>query len=193
MGEGILGEGTLGAGGWLVLFLTVQRLAELAFAYVNTVRLRKAGAVEFGQSHYPLMVTLHGLWLVALWVAGHGREVSTVWLVIFIVLQAGRVWVIATLGRRWTTRIIVVPRAPAVAGGPYRWLRHPNYLIVALEIAVVPLALGLPLLAAIFSLANAAMLYQRIKVENAALLWAVASVSGVQDPAPTLANGGARR
>ncbi len=90
-------------------------------------------------------------------------------LAVFILLQAGRLWVIASLGRRWTTRIIVLPRAPLVASGPYRWLKHPNYLIVALEIAVVPLALGLPVFAAIFTLLNACILYLRIRTENAAL------------------------
>ena len=79
---------------------------------------------------------------------------------------------IASLGRRWTTRVIVLPGAAPVARGPYRWLRHPNYLIVVLEIAVVPLALGLPLFALVFSLANAALLAYRIRVENQALAWA---------------------
>ena len=83
-------------------------------------------------------------------------------------------WVIASLGRRWTTRVIVLPGAAPVARGPYRWLRHPNYLIVILEIAVVPLALGLPLFALVFSLANAALLVYRIRVENKALAWAQA-------------------
>jgi methyltransferase len=159
-------------GGWLVAFLIVQRLAELALAQWNTMRLRRAGGVEFGGNHYPLLVALHAFWLVGLWMFGHGRAVDPVWLAVFVLLQAARVWVIASLGRRWTTRVIVLPGAAPVVRGPYRWLRHPNYLIVVLEIAVVPLALGMPVFALAFSLANAAVLVLRIGVENRALAWA---------------------
>jgi len=162
----------MGEGGWLVAFLVVQRLAELGLAQWNTARLRAEGGVEFGASHYPLLVAFHALWLLGLWVFGHDRGVDPFWLVIFIFLQACRLWVIASLGRRWTTRVIVLAGAAAVARGPYRWLRHPNYAVVVLEIAVVPLALGLPLFAAVFSFANAAMLAYRIRVENQALVWA---------------------
>jgi methyltransferase len=161
-----------GAGAWLVAFLVVQRLAELAFAQWNTARLRAAGAVEFGAAHYPLMVALHTFWLLALWMAGHARDVDPFWLAVFVLLQLARLWIIATLGRRWTTRVIVRLGTAPVKRGPYRFVRHPNYLIVALEIAVVPLALGLPALAFGFTLANAAMLAYRIRVENQALAWA---------------------
>lgn len=186
-------DGNWGGGAWLVAFVIAQRLAELALAQVNTLKLRDAGAVEFGGTHYPLMVALHAFWLMAMWVAGHDHEVSPGWLFVFVILQAARVWVIVTLGRRWTTRVIVLPGAPPVAAGPFRWLRHPNYAVVSLEIAVVPLALGLPMLAAVFSLANAAMLLHRIRVENAALAWAAATDKDGQETAPTLANGEARR
>jgi methyltransferase len=159
----------MGEGAWLVAFLTVQRLAELGLARWNTVRLRAAGGVEFGAAHYPLMVALHASWLIGLWMLGHARNVDPVWLAVFIALQAIRVWVIASLGRRWTTRVIVMPGAAPIARGPYRWLRHPNYMVVVAEIAVVPMALGLLLFALVFSLANAAMLAYRIRVENQAL------------------------
>ena len=162
----------MGEGAWLVAFLIVQRLAELGLAQWNTLRLRANGGVEFGAAHYPLIVVLHSFWLLGLWMFGHDRSVDPVWLIVFIALQAGRLWVIASLGRRWTTRVIVVPGAAPIARGPYRWLRHPNYLIVILEIAVVPLALGLPLFALGFSLANAALLAYRIRIENRALAWA---------------------
>jgi methyltransferase len=165
----------MGEGGWLVAFLVVQRLAELAWATRNTLRLRHAGGVEFGAPHYPLMVALHAFWLLGLWVYGHDRSVDAFGLAAFVILQASRVWVIASLGSRWTTRVIVMPGSAPVARGPYRWLRHPNYLIVALEIAVVPLVLGLPLLALVFSLLNAALLAYRIRVENRALAWAEAA------------------
>ena len=169
----VLADGAAwGEGAWLLAFLTVQRLAELLYAKRNTVRLLDAGAVEFGATHYPFMVALHAFWLLALWLAGHSRDVDPVWLAVFVVLQFGRLWVIATLGRRWTTRVIVQQGAAAITHGPFRFVSHPNYLIVALEIAVVPLALGLPGLALGFTLLNAAMLAYRIRVENQALAWA---------------------
>ena len=188
-----MADGFFGEGAWLVLFLIVQRLAELLLARANTRRLLAGGGVQFGRAHYPYMVALHATWLIALAYAGHDRPVALPWLVVFVLLQAARLWVIATLGRRWTTRVIVVPGRPAIASGPYRWFRHPNYWIVALEIAVVPLALGLPVIAVLFSVANALMLYQRIGIENAAL--AFAEHSDIAPPAspPTLANAGFRR
>jgi methyltransferase len=125
---------------------------------------------------------------------GHDRSVDPAWLVVFILLQGARVWVIASLGRRWTTRVIVMPGAMPIARGPYRWLRHPNYLIVVLEIAVVPLALGLPYFALGFSLANAALLAYRIRVENQALTWAAQPAQPNAALAPaTLANETPRR
>lgn len=162
----------MGEGGWLVAFLIVQRLAELMLAVRNTQRVREAGGVEFGKAHYPLIVALHAVWLLGLGVAGHDRNLDPGWFALFILLQAVRIWVIASLGARWTTRVIVMPGSAPIVRGPYRFLRHPNYLVVALEIAVVPLALGLPLFAAVFSLANAALLAWRIRVENQALAWA---------------------
>ena len=163
----------MGEGAWLVTFLIGQRLIELCFAQLNTRRLRGMGGIEFGAAHYPLIVILHATWIVGLLILGHDRVIDPFWLSIFIVLQIGRLWVIASLGRRWTTRVIVLPGAATIARGPYRWLQHPNYLIVALEIAVVPLTLGLPVFAFIFSAANAALLAYRIRIENVALAWAV--------------------
>jgi methyltransferase len=159
----------MGEGAWLVAFLIAQRLVELCFARLNTRRLRGMGGIEFGAAHYPLIVILHATWIVGLLILGRDRAIDPLWLAVFIVLQIGRLWVIASLGRRWTTRVIVMPGAVPVACGPYRWLRHPNYLIVALEIAVVPLALGLPVFALTFSAANAALLAYRIRVENEAM------------------------
>jgi methyltransferase len=162
----------MGEGAWLVAFLGAQRILELGLAQFNTGRLRAEGGVEFGAAHYPLMIVLHGFWLLGLWALGHDQPINLFWLAVFVLLQAGRLWVIASLGRRWTTRVIVLRGATPVARGPYRWIRHPNYLVVALEIAVVPLALGLPGFALIFSIANAALLAYRIRVENEALAWA---------------------
>ncbi len=162
----------MGEGAWLVAFLVVQRLVELGFAQFNTGRLRAQGGVEFGATHYPLMIALHASWLVGLWVLGRDQHIVTFWLAVFVLLQMGRLWVIASLGRRWTTRVIVLRGAAPVALGPYRWFKHPNYLIVVLEIAVVPLALELPIFALVFSIANAALLINRIRIENEALAWA---------------------
>ncbi len=159
-------------GAWLVACLIVQRSVELGFAQFNTARLRTKGGIEFGAAHYPLMIMLHGSWLLGLLILGYDRPIIPFWLALFVILQVGRLWIIASLGGRWTTRVIVLPGATPVARGPYRWLRHPNYLIVALEIAVVPLALGLPVFALIYSLANAALLAYRIRIENEALAWA---------------------
>src|SRR5262249_12394269 len=118
------------------------------------------------------IVLLHACWLIGLWEFGHDRPIVWPWFAVFVLLQVGRLWVIASLGRRWTTRVLVLRGAAPIARGPYRWIRHPNYLIVALEIAVVPLALGMPVFALIFSVANAALLVYRIRIENEALVWA---------------------
>jgi len=150
-------------------FVTVQRLAELQLARRNSSRLLAEGAVEHGRGHYGFLVALHGAWLAALWALAPGRPVALPLLALFALLQLGRVWVIATLGKRWTTRIIVKPGAPLVASGPYRWLSHPNYLIVTLEIALLPLVFGLWPIALVFSLLNGLVLWVRIRAENAAL------------------------
>jgi methyltransferase len=154
----------------LVLALvTLQRLAELALARRNTARLKAQGAVEVGAGHYPLIVALHGAWLVGLWLLAWSVPPNIPLLVLFGVLQVLRIWVLASLGRRWTTRILVLPDRPLVRTGPYRFVRHPNYAVVAAEIAVLPLAFGLVWYALIFSAFNAAVLAIRIKAEDDAL------------------------
>lgn len=153
----------------VMALVTVQRLAELAIDRRNTARLFAAGAYEVGARHYPAMVAMHAAWLAALWFTVGGRGINLPLLAVFGVLQALRVWVLATLGPRWTTRIIVTPGAPLVNRGPFRFLRHPNYAVVAAEIAVLPLAFGLIWVAILFSLLNAAMLAVRIGAENRAL------------------------
>jgi methyltransferase len=149
--------------------VTAQRLGELALARRNTRRLLAKGAHEAGAGHYPLLVLLHGAWLTGLWVFVWRAAVSLPWLAVFIVLQCLRVWVIASLGERWTTRILILPGATLVRRGPYRFLPHPNYLVVASEIAVLPLSFGLAWFAAVFSALNAAVLTIRIRAENRAL------------------------
>lgn len=159
----------MGASIALLTFVTLQRLAELVIARRNTRALLARGAVEIGAAHYPYMVGLHGCWIVGLWLFGPGRSVAPLWLGAFALLQLGRLWVLVTLKGRWTTRIIVLPGAPLVRGGPYRFVTHPNYAVVAGEIAALPLALGMPLFAAVFSVLNALMLVVRIAAEDRAL------------------------
>ncbi|KQV68299.1 isoprenylcysteine carboxylmethyltransferase family protein [Rhizobium sp. Root1220] len=153
----------------LLAFVTLQRLSELGLARHNTRKLIANGGREIAPQHYPYMVVLHGCWIAGLWLLAIDRPISPVWFVIFMLLQLCRLWVIGTLRDRWTTRIIVLPGAPLVSGGPYRFLSHPNYAVVICEIAVLPLAFGLPLYAVVFSVLNAAILYVRISAENAAL------------------------
>ena len=159
-----------GAGAILLAYLTAQRLVELWWAKANEARLMASGGIEYGHSHLPLMILLHAAWMAGLWLLAYDRPVEPVFLALFVVLQLARFWVLATLGRRWTIRIVVVPGERLVARGPYRFFRHPNYAVVTGEIAVVPLALGLPAYALIFSVLNAGMLAIRITAENAALL-----------------------
>jgi methyltransferase len=153
----------------LLAFVTLQRAAELAWGRSNERRLRRQGAVETGAGHYPLIVALHAAWLVTLWVFGWSRPLVWPWVAVFLLLQGARVWVLATLGRRWTTRVLVVPGEALIRRGPYRLVSHPNYLVVALEIPTLPLAFGLPWAAVIFGLGNLALLALRIRVEAAAL------------------------
>ena len=149
--------------------VTAERLAELWLARRNTALLIAQGAREFAPGHYPAIVVLHALWLASLWLFGRAHPLNSIWLVIFLVLQVLRAWILMTLGRRWTTRIVVLPGAPLVSDGPYRVLSHPNYFVVIGEIAILPLCLGLPLVAAVFSIANAVILTIRVRAEHAAL------------------------
>jgi methyltransferase len=154
--------------------VTAQRLGELVVARRNTRRLLAQGGIERGAEHYPLMVALHGAWLGGLWVLAWDRPANFVWLAIYAVLEVLRVWVLTSIGRRWTTRIIVVPGEALVRKGPYRLIQHPNYAVVVAEIAVLPLVFGLTGYAVVFSGLNAAMLWLRIRTESAALAQATA-------------------
>jgi methyltransferase len=154
----------------IIVLVALQRLAEVVYAERNTRALLARGAVEIGRRHYPLIVALHAAWLVAILVflpkplVIHGTALA-----VFIVLQGLRLWVLATLGPYWTTRIITLEGAPLVRRGPYRFIRHPNYAVVVGEIAVLPLVFGEVWIAALFSLLNAGVLALRIREENGAL------------------------
>lgn len=170
----------------LLGFVTLLRLLELLLSRRNEARLKLRGAVEAGAEHYPLLVLLHVAWLAALWLLAWDIEPNMLLVAAFLALQPLRYWVIATLGDRWTARVFVIPGASLIRRGPYRFFRHPNYLIVVLEIALLPLAFGLIAVAAIFSVLNAALLAWRIRIERRALTEAAAAVPS----SPPLANGG---
>ena len=153
----------------ILAFVTLQRLSELMIARQNTARLLAMGAREYAPGHYPLIVAVHTAWLAALWWFAPGQPIHWPLMTLFALLQLGRIWVLRTLGPRWTTRIIVLPGAPLVTGGPFRFVSHPNYLVVIGEIAVLPLAFDLWQVALIFTALNAAVLAIRIRAENDAL------------------------
>ncbi len=155
----------------IIALVVLQRAGELVLANRNTQRLKAQGAAEIGAEHYRLIVLLHMAWLMAvLWLLPAPLVIYWGWIVVFVLLQAARVWVIASLGPYWTTRIISVPGVKLVKRGPYRFLRHPNYLVVAGEILVLPLAFGEIWVAILFSLANAAVLTWRIRQEETGLV-----------------------
>ncbi len=155
---------------WLLGLVVCQRLAELALARRNTRRLLAQGGVETGAGHYPLMVALHAAWLLAMALfIDPAAPIEPLLLAVFVILQLLRVWVLVTLGRYWTTRIISVPGAALVSRGPYRFLRHPNYAVVIAEIAVLPLVFGAWEVAAPFSFLNLILLRHRVRVEDTAL------------------------
>ena len=153
----------------ILAFIALQRLAELAWARANERRLKAAGAVEVGAAHYPVIVLLHTVWVLWLCYAGWNRPVMLPWLALFAVLQGLRLWVLATLGRRWTTRVLYIPGETLVKRGPFRFISHPNYAVVACEMFVGPMVFGLVRAAIVFGLLNLAMLAWRIGVEERAL------------------------
>lgn len=158
---------------WLAVVLSlvvIQRLAELWLAARNTRRLKAAGGVEIGAGHYPLFILLHTGWLAAIAALAPWNTAPSPWFLgLYLLLQLARVWVIATLGRFWTTRIISLPGAPLVRTGPYRFVRHPNYWVASLEIAVLPLAFGQVGVAVGVSVLNALLIAWRVRVEERVL------------------------
>lgn len=159
----------------LVIFVAAMRLVELAISHRNIGRLEARGAVEVGRSLYPWMVAVHTIFL--------GACVAEVWLldrpfipflamfclVLLLAAAALRLWVMATLGERWSTRVLVLPQTPPITGGPFRRLRHPNYLAVAVEFVALPMVHTAWLTAGILSIANAMVLQRRVRTEERAL------------------------
>ena len=154
----------------VLLLVLLQRVGELLLARRNTARLLRQGAMELDRAGYKYIVALHAAWLTALFATVPATQPPN-WslLALFGALQGARIWVIASLGRRWTTRLIIMPGAPLVERGPYRWLRHPNYLIVASEVAILPLAFAAVAIAVGFSACNGLLLARRIRLEDRAL------------------------
>lgn len=153
-----------------VALVALQRAVELAYASRNTKRLLARGAIEVAPGQHPFFVALHAAWLLALLLAvPWAAPPNWALLGVFFLLQCARIWVIRALGPFWTTRVLTLESAPLVRSGPYRFMRHPNYAIVALEIAVLPLAFGAWAVAAAFTAANAALLAWRIREEDRAL------------------------
>jgi methyltransferase len=157
-----------------VLLVAAQRLFELRLARRNERRARARGAVERGKGHYPLIVGLHSLWLVSTLVEGllRGPVFPVYWpaaLALFLLVQPLRYWALLSLGESWNTKILIVPGAKPVRNGPYRYLNHPNYVVVVVEILTFPLLFGAWITALVFTILNAAVLRVRIGEENRAL------------------------
>ncbi|WP_047866524.1 isoprenylcysteine carboxyl methyltransferase family protein [Rubrobacter aplysinae] len=157
-----------------VALLAAQRLLELRLSRRNERRARDQGAVEYGRGHYPVMVALHALWLGSTLLEGalRGPEIPALWyvpLAAFLLVQPLRYWAILSLGRSWNVRVLVVPGARRLRSGSYRYLSHPNYLVVVVEVAAFPLIFGAWVTALVFTLLNAAFLYVRIRTEERAL------------------------
>ncbi len=153
-------------------FLVLQRLSELALARRNERWARAHGAVEYGQEHYPWMVALHTAFLLTLiieYVFSVKTDINVFILAVFGVLLVLKAWVVFTLGKYWNTRILRVPGAPLIRKGIYKYISHPNYVIVVLEIALIPMIFQLYFTAILFSVLNGLMLYIRIRAENKAL------------------------
>lgn len=149
-------------------------MMELRYSRRNERRLRAKGAVERGRGHYPAMVAIHALWLASTLVEGllRGPEIPAWWplpFALFLLVQPLRYWAILALGENWNVRVLVVPGRKLVRSGPYRYVPHPNYVVVAVEVLTLPLVFGAWTTALVFSVLNAVFLYVRIRVENRAL------------------------
>ncbi len=155
----------------VLTFVALQRVTELFYSARNTRRLLARGGVETGAIQYPFIVVLHAAWLASMAIFVPRSTLPNWWLLgSYAALQVLRIWTLATLGPYWTTRIISVPGEPLVRRGPYRIFRHPNYVVVCAEIAILPLAFGAVELAIIFSILNASLLSWRIRTEERTLI-----------------------
>tara|TARA_B100000676_G_C17929783_1_gene760216 strand:+ start:174 stop:668 length:495 start_codon:yes stop_codon:yes gene_type:complete len=155
---------------FIMIFIILQRFAELLYSNYNTKKLLKNGAKEYNSKHYPLFIILHTCWIVSLVLfIDHNDKPKTSLIVLFFILQFLRLWVLLTLGKYWTTRIIYLEGTKLVKKGPYKWLKHPNYIIVFFEILILPLAFNSWIIAIIFTIFNTILLLYRISLENKVL------------------------
>jgi methyltransferase len=157
-----------------LLCIMIQRLAELMIAKRNEKWMKEQGAMEFGKGHYMFMVMIHSLFFVSLLmeVSIFNKSLSAFWpflLSAFILTQIGRFWVLASLGKHWNTKIIVLPGMEPVSRGPYKYIKHPNYLIVSIELMVIPLLFNAFFTGLLFLVLNQIILYIRISHEEKAL------------------------
>lgn len=155
-----------------ILFLALLRLGELLLARRNERWLLSHGAVEYGREHYPYIVSLHVLFFLSLiveYLFDPAESFSVPLLVLYLLVLAFKAWAVFSLGKYWNTKIYRVPGSRLVRKGPYRFMKHPNYVAVAAEIALIPLIFHLYVTAVVFTLLNAAMLTVRIREENRAL------------------------
>jgi methyltransferase len=159
---------------FLIFFIIFQRVVELVIARKNEKWLKEQGAREFGSKHYQFMVWMHTLFFVVLLIEKtiFNREISPIWqglFLVFVITQLIRVWVILSLGKYWNTKIIVVPNASVIRKGPYRFIKHPNYFVVSLELLIIPLLFGAYITAGLFTILNVILLAIRIPAEEKAL------------------------
>ncbi|MBY4604294.1 MULTISPECIES: isoprenylcysteine carboxyl methyltransferase family protein [Bacillus] len=159
---------------FLIVILITQRVAEMAVARQNEQKVKKQGAIEFGESHYPYIIIMHILFFLSLIaeVLLMNKQPSSWWIGIaaaILCVQAVRYWALCSLGAYWNTKILVVPGAELVKKGPYKWIKHPNYTVVILEILLIPLLYQAYVTMCLFSLVNAVLLTVRIRTEDKAL------------------------
>lgn len=157
-----------------VSFVVLQRLGELVIAKKNEKGMKEKGAIEFGQLHYQFMVLMHVMFFVVLIleVLIFNKQVSRFWPIlfsVFLLVQAGRIWALTSLGEFWNTKIIVLPDAYPIKRGPYRYLKHPNYVIVIIELLLIPLLFNAYMTSVIFTVLNGCLLAIRIPAEERAL------------------------
>nr|WP_034659040.1 isoprenylcysteine carboxylmethyltransferase family protein [Robertmurraya massiliosenegalensis] len=158
----------------LIVFIILQRVVEMFIARRNEKWLKNQGGIEIGQAHYRYMIIIHVLFFVSLVteIVRANSSIHPIWpliLVLFLLTQLGRVWVIYSLGRHWNTKIIVIPEVQVVRKGPYRFLKHPNYVIVTLELMIIPLLYEAYITGLIFTILNIWILSIRIPAEEKAL------------------------
>ncbi|MCY8425062.1 isoprenylcysteine carboxyl methyltransferase family protein [Bacillus vallismortis] len=158
----------------LIVILMTQRLAEMAVARQNEQKVKKQGAIEFGESHYPYIIIMHILFFLSFIaeVLMLNKQPSSWWIGIaaaILSVQAVRYWALCSLGAHWNTKILIIPGAELVKKGPYKWIKHPNYTVVILEILLIPLLYRAYVTMCLFSIFNAVLLTVRIRAEDKAL------------------------